>query len=106
MASLLDQGRVVLQLHAADCGEAEFNDLVGQLARHLAGTRPRVVVTYQEGLLGAVHAEQALDLVFIEDDPHDTPPVQIRRRTVAAEPEAVAAALALAERRAGQRGVG
>lgn len=102
-AGLIHEDREILTLLASDSNEDEFNALLQRIALLLGLSRlPRVVVTYQEGLLGAVHAEQPLDLTFVEDDPNDVPPIQIRRRSVAADPDAVEAAIALAERRAGR----
>lgn len=101
-ASLVQGNRLVLEFRAGEGGAAEFERILDALEPLLFRDRlPRVVVTYQEGLLAGVQAEQALDLVFVEEDPHDVPPVQIRHRRVTAAPDAVAAALAEVERRAG-----
>lgn len=102
-AGLIHEDREILTLLASDSDEGEFDILLQRIGLLFGLPRlPRVVVTYQEGLLGTVHAEQPLDLIFVEDDPNDVPPIQIRRRTVTADPDAAEAAIALAERRAGR----
>lgn len=104
-ATLLVGEREVLHLVAAEGGEEEFEALAARIAQLLRRDGlPRIAVTYQEGLLGAVHAELPVELVFVEEDLNDEPPVQLRRRTLVADPAAVEAAIALAERRAGRGG--
>ncbi|MFC7556813.1 hypothetical protein ACFQU7_38260 [Pseudoroseomonas wenyumeiae] len=60
---------------------------------------PRVVVQYREGLFGAVQADRPAEVVLIEEDPHDEPPLALHRHSVGADRAAVEAALAAAERR-------
>lgn len=100
-ACLMHEGREVLTLLAASSSDDEFAELIRRVELALLEQRrPQVVVVHQEGLLSEVHADIPLDMVFIEHDPHDLPPVRIRHHWPVADPSAVAAALALAERRA------
>lgn len=101
-ASLVQDGRELLDLVAADASEAEFDALLGRLETLLGpqDRPPRIAIAYQGGLLGAVQAEVALQLIVIEEDPHDEPPLRLVQRAVAADPAALAAAVTLAERRA------
>lgn len=105
LARLVRDGQVLLEIRAEALDGPGFEAL---LARFEAALRPaapaRAVVTYREGLLAGVQAETALDLVFVEEDPHDVPPVQVRRRRVAPDAEAVRAAIAAAEARTARRG--
>ena len=100
-ASLVLDGRELLDLVQAEASDEEFDALLARLAALLrpAGAAPRVVVRYREGLFDAVQADTPLDAVLIEDDPHDEPPVALRRLPVAADAAAVDALLSAAERR-------
>lgn len=100
-ASLVLDGRELLDLVQAEASDEEFEDLLARLAASLrrAGSVPRVVVRYREGLLDAVQSDLAIDAVLIEDDPHDEPPLALRRVAVAADAAAVDAMLSAAERR-------
>ncbi|MDJ0390396.1 hypothetical protein QMO56_19975 [Roseomonas sp. E05] len=104
-ASLVQDGRDLLDLVVGNATEAEFDQIIDRLAALLApsGAAPRVVLTYREGLLGAVQAEAPVELTVIEDDPHDTPPLRLVRRTVEADPAALAVMLDQAERRLARR---
>ena len=100
-ACLMQEGREVLTLLAASSSDDEFAALIRRVELALLEQqRPQVVVVHQEGLLSEVHADIPLDMVFIEHDPHDLPAVRIRHHRPGADPSAVAAALAQAERRA------
>lgn len=100
-ASLAEGGRDLLDLVAAEASEAEFDALVERLAALLASGAdlPRLALSYQGGLLGPVQAEIPLQLLVIEEDPQDEPPLRLLRREVAADPAALAALLGQAERR-------
>jgi len=100
-ASLADGERVLLDLAAVDSDEAEFEQFLDRLSALFgpAGGRPRVALTLREGLLGAVEAEVPLEVVLVEDDPHDLPPLRLVRRAVEPDPAALAAMLERAERR-------
>lgn len=100
-ASLVLEGRELLDLVQAEASEEEFDALLGRLEALLrAGdAAPRVVVRYREGLFDGVQADTPLQAVLIEDDPHDVPPLSLRRLPVAADSAAVDALLAAAERR-------
>lgn len=108
-ASLLLEGREILDLVQVESSQEEFEqalDALDALLR-LADTPPRVVVHYKEGLLTAVQSDSAIEAVLIEDDPHDEPPLSLKRQKVAGDPVAVDAALSAAQRRqrlAGQAG--
>lgn len=99
LARLREGGRVLLELRAGEMDAAGFAALLERLRAALRPAPPaRAVVVYREGLLGPVTAEVPLELLFIEEDPHDTPAVQLRRRRVDGDPGALRAALAEAER--------
>lgn len=99
-ASLVRDGREILDLVQVEGSEEEFEQVLAQLEELLRpATLPRVVVQYREGLFGAAQADQPVDLVLVEEDPHDEPPLALHRQNVAADRMAVEAALAAAERR-------
>ena len=99
LARLRDAGRVLLELRAGELDAPGFAALLDRVRTLLRPAPPaRAVVVYREGLLGPVTAEAPLELLFIEEDPHDTPAVQLRRRRVEGNPSALRAALAEAER--------
>lgn len=100
-ASLVEEGRELLDLVAAEASEAEFDALVERLAALLAAGPglPRVALSYQGGLLGPVLAELPLRLMVLEEDPQDEPPLRLLQREVAADPAALAALIGQAERR-------
>jgi hypothetical protein len=100
-ASLVLDGREILDLVQAEGTEDEFDQVLARLEQALrpAGSLPRVVVQYREGLFVAVQADSPLEAVLIEDDPHDEPPVALHRHVVVADSAAVDAALSAAERR-------
>lgn len=104
-ASLAQDGRDLLDLVAVNATEAEFEQIINRLSGLLAssGAAPRVALVYREGLLGAVQAETPVELTVIEDDPHDVPPLRMVRRTVEANPAALAVMLDQAERRLARR---
>jgi hypothetical protein len=94
-------GQVLLEIRPGQLDEVGFAAMCDHLAAALQPRPPaRAVVVYREGLLAEAHAEVPMDLRFVEEDPHDTPPVQVRRRQVAADPSRVAAISAEAESRA------
>lgn len=99
-ASLVRDGREILDLMQVEGSEEEFEQTLAQLEDLLRpGTLPRVVVQYREGLFGAVQADQPVEVVLVEEDPHDEPPLALHRHSLAADRVAVEAALAAAERR-------
>jgi len=100
-ASLVDGERTLLDLAAVDSDDAEFERFLDRLGGLFgaAGQRPRVALTLREGLLGKVEAEVPLEVVLIEDDPHDLPPLRLVRRAVEPDPPALAAMLERAEQR-------
>jgi hypothetical protein len=99
-ASLVQDGREILDLVQAEGSEDEFEQALVQLENLLRpATLPRIVVQYREGLFGAVQADQPVEAVLIEEDPHDEPPLALQRHSVSADRLAVEAALAAAERR-------
>lgn len=100
-ASLVQDGRELLDLTAVEAGEAEFAQLLDRLEAWLAaaGGAPRIALTYREGLLGQVEADLPLQLLVVEEDPHDDPPLRLLRRSVPAGPAALEAMLAVTERR-------
>lgn len=104
-ASLAAEGRDLLDLVAVNATEAEFDQIIERLVTLLAPAEgaPRVVLSYREGLLGAVQAEVPVTLTVIEDDPHDMPPLRLVRRAVEADPAALAVLLDQAERRLARR---
>ncbi|HWX51588.1 MAG TPA: hypothetical protein VNZ61_26395 [Roseomonas sp.] len=99
-ASLTTEGRDLLDLVAVEASEEEFEQFIARLNALFAPSAgaPRVVLTYREGLLGAVQAEAPVEVIVVEDDPHDTPPLRLVRRPVEADPAALAATLDQAER--------
>lgn len=103
-ASLAQGERVLLDLAAVESDEAEFERFLERLDLLLGGDgrRPRVALTLREGLLGPVEAELPLEVVLVEDDPHDLPPLRLVRRVVEADPSALAAMVERAERRLAQ----
>jgi len=100
-ACLVLDGRDILDLVQAEASEEEFEQALDTLEGLLspAGNLPRVVVHYKEGLFAELRADRPLQAVLIEDDPHDEPPLSLQRQQVPADPAAVDAALAAAERR-------
>lgn len=100
-ASLVLEGREVLDLLATEAGEAEFEALLARLAGLLDAQQapPRIAVTWQEGLLGAAQADRPMELLVIEEDPQDEPPLRLLRRPLSGDPAAVDSMLAQAERR-------
>ncbi len=100
-ASLIMDGREILDLVLGEGSEDEFEQALKALEGllHLAGQAPRVIVHYKEGLLASIQADTTLQAVLIEDDPHDEPPLSLKRETVNGNPSAVDTALAAAERR-------
>lgn len=96
---LAEDGRVLAELVGLDATGDEFDALAEALPDLLQP--PRVLVTYRDGLLGEVQADIPCDVIVIEEDRHDVPPVAIRRRPVpAGDRSAVDAALTGAEARA------
>ncbi len=100
-ASLVLDGRELLDLVQAEASDEEFEALLTRLAALLqpAEAAPRVAVRYREGLFEAVQDDIPLQAVLIEDDPHDEPPLALRRLPVEADAAAVDAMLSAAERR-------
>ncbi|MFC4169095.1 hypothetical protein [Teichococcus aestuarii] len=100
-ASLTQDGRDLLDLLAVEASDEEFDAFLARLEQCLAlrEDMPRIAVTYREGLLGQVEADLPLQLVVVEEDPHDEPPLRVLRRTVPAGTAALDAMLAVAERR-------
>jgi hypothetical protein len=99
-ASLVVEGREILDLVPVEGSEDDFEQAVERLQALLRpAALPRVVVQYREGLFEAVQADQPLEALLIEDDPHDTPPLALHRHAVAPDRGAVDALLAAAERR-------
>ena len=101
-ASLAEGEHNLLDLVATETGNAEFDALLDRLEAALSPKAglPRLVLVLQEGLPGAVQADQPLELVVIEEDQHDLPPTRITRRAIAPDPAALAVLLDRAERRA------
>lgn len=100
-ASLVQDGRELADIIVAEAGEAEFEDLLSRLAALLdpAAAAPRILLTYQEGLLGPAQSDRPLELLVIEDDPQDEPPLRLLRRQLPGDPAALDAALAQLDRR-------
>jgi hypothetical protein len=100
-ASLVLDGREMLDLLQAEASEEEYEALLSRLEALLrpAEGAPRVVLRYREGLFDAVGADLPLQAVLIEDDPYDDPPLALQRLPVAGDAAAVDAMLAAAERR-------
>ncbi|RKK03104.1 hypothetical protein EBE87_16620 [Pseudoroseomonas wenyumeiae] len=99
-ASLVRDGREILDLVQIEGSEEEFEQALAHLEDLLRpAALPRVVVQYREGLFGAVQADRPAEVVLIEEDPHDEPPLALHRHSVGADRAAVEAALAAAERR-------
>jgi hypothetical protein len=100
-ASLVQDGRELCDIVAADADEAEFEALMTRLAGLFGAPegRPRILLTYQEGLLGPAQADQPLELLVVEEDPQDEPPLRLLRRQLSGDPAALEAALSQAERR-------
>lgn len=105
-ASLAAEGRDLFDLVAVEATEVEFEQFIARLSALFASPEgaPRVVLTYREGLLGAVQAEAPVELIVVEDDPNDMPPLRLVRRTVQADPAALAVTLDQAGRRLGRSG--
>lgn len=102
-ARLLRDGQVLAEFRAGMLDAAGFTALLDRLEAALRPAPPaRAVIVYREGLLAEVRSETALDLLFVEEDPHDVPPVQLRRRQVPPDREGAATMAADAERRARQ----
>ena len=102
-ARLVRDGRVLAEIRIGDLDPAGFAALVDRLEAALhPAPAARALVVYREGLLAEVRADVPLDLLFVEEDPHDTPPVQLRRRQVPADRDGLQAMAAEAERRARQ----
>lgn len=95
-ASLVENGRDLLDLVAAEADEAEFEAVLQRLAALLreGEAPPRLAVTYREGLLDGVLADAAVDVTLIEEDPQDEPPLRLLHRRVAADPAGLEACLA------------
>lgn len=100
-ASLTQDGRDMLDLLAVEASDEEFDAFLARLEQCLAlpDAPPRVALTYREGLLGQVEADLPLQLVVVEEDPHDEPPLRVLRRNVPGGAAALDAMLAVAERR-------
>ena len=99
-ASLVREGREILDLMQIEGSEDEFEQALSELEALLRPAAvPRVVVQYREGLFSAVQADRAAEVVLIEDDPHDEPPLALHRHSVSPDRAALEAALAAAERR-------
>jgi hypothetical protein len=100
-----DAGRELLDLVPLEAAGEELSDLLARLDAALSGAvLPRVVVHYREGLIEAVRADLACEVVLIEEDPFDEPTVTVRRRVVdSGDPEATTEAIAGGEREAARR---
>jgi hypothetical protein len=100
-ACLVLEGRDILDLVQAEGSDEEFEQALHTLEGLLnpAGSLPRVVVHYKEGLFATLRADRPIQAMLIEDDPHDEPPLSLQRQEVPADPAAVDAALAAVERR-------
>lgn len=100
-ASLAEGDRHLLDLFAVEAGDAEFDALLDRLEAALAPAAdlPRLVLTLQEGLPGAAQTETPLELVVIEEDPHDAPPLRMTRRRLVPDAAGLAVTLDRAERR-------
>ncbi|MCI0754801.1 hypothetical protein [Teichococcus vastitatis] len=105
-ASLALGERILIDLVAAEVGDEEFEAVLERLEGFLkpTGSQPRLALTLQEGLLGAVQTELPLELVVIEEDPHDLPPLRITRHVVTPDPAALAVMLDRVERRLARSG--
>jgi hypothetical protein len=104
-AALLDEsGQPVLELLPAEEDAEAAAALLARLER-LLNAPPRIALGLKEGVLTTVQADIACEVVVIEEDPFDTPPLHIRRRPVASgDPDAVTAVIALAEQRQARLG--
>jgi hypothetical protein len=106
VASVVDEaGRELLDLVPLEAAGEELSDLLARLEAALSGpTLPRIVVHYREGLIEAVQADLACQVVLIEEDPFDEPAVTVRRRMVASgDPEATTKAIVDGEQKAARR---
>ncbi len=89
MALLIDaEGQIAARLSRGQMATETFVALAMRMAV-LADRSPRMVVCYREGLREDVAADIDCDLILIEDDRFDQPPLQIRRVTTAGDPGAV-----------------
>lgn len=102
-ASLVQDGRELLDLVAAEADEAEFAALLARLEAVLASQEgpPRIAVTYREGLFEAVLADRPVEVTLIEEDPQDQPPLRVLRRRTEADPAGLETRLAELARRDG-----
>lgn len=100
-ASLLREGRELLDLTAVEAREEEFAQFLDRLEAWLSSPEeaPRIALTYREGLLGQVEADMPVQLFVVEEDPHDDPPLRLLHRAVPAGTAALDAMLAVTERR-------
>jgi hypothetical protein len=100
-ASLIDGDRNLLDLLATEAGDVEFEAVLERLEAALnpPAEMPRLVLAVQEGLPGAAQTESPLELVVIEEDPHDMPTLKVTRRCLTPNPAALAVMLDRAMRR-------
>lgn len=83
MLILADDGRTLAQLVMVAADPGEFDELTDRLAELLqAGPAPRITVRYREGLLEDVRADIACEVVVIEEDRFDDPPICTKLRPV------------------------
>lgn len=89
-----DAGRELLELVPLAAAGAELEAVLERLAAALAGPAlPRVVVLSREGLTERVAADIACEVVLVEHDAFDDPPVSLHRRVLEADPQATSALL-------------
>jgi hypothetical protein len=94
-AALVQDEREIVRISAQAAEGPAYEALLDGIEAALCrNTPPRVAVTYREGLFANACSETAVDLVLIEEDPHDSPPRQVRRQRALAEPALVEALLA------------
>ena len=89
-----ETGRELMELVPLAAVGVELEDVLERVAVALAAPAlPRVVVVSREGLTESVAADIPCELVLVDEDRFDDPPVSLHRRAVAGDPAATSVLL-------------
>lgn len=87
------QGHTLAYLDLVGEDTAAQDEMLAQLGMALSGAA-RVAVHYREGLLEGVAADLDCEILVVEEDKYDRPPLVLRRRTAQGDGQAVDTLLA------------
>jgi hypothetical protein len=78
-AILGEDGQLLATCRAANPGDPEFAAFTTLLAKFLGG-EGRVLVMYRDGLPEEIRSDLPCEVLLVEEDRFDDPPIRLRRR--------------------------